>query len=151
MAVDMCPDNTNLLIETDSKLAIGLLIRLPETHQEMWVLVVSNDLEDRTLTLLTNVPLLSEAAIIQVYQDWRLCSRIEHSYRFDQEQGLGIEDLRVQTLERMRRLFAIVLVAAQFIFHPIQCCGYANWAANWASNPTGMALTSSCVASARYC
>lgn len=97
-----------------------LLIRLPETHQEMWVLVVSNDLEDRTLTLLTNVPLLSEAAIIQVYEDWRLRSRIEHGYRFDQEQGLDIEDLRVQTLERMRRLFAIVLVAAQFVFHLIQ-------------------------------
>lgn len=93
------------------------LIRLPEAHQPLWVLVVHDDLEDRTLTLLTNVPLLSEAAVIQVYSDWRLRSHIEHGYRFDQEQGLDVEDLRVHTLERMRRLFAIVLVAAQFVFH----------------------------------
>ena len=96
------------------------LIRLPDTHQQLWVLVAHDDLEDRTLTLLTNVPLLTEAAVIQVYSDWRLRGRIEHGYRFDQEQGLDVEDLRVQTLERMRRLFAIVLVAAQFVFHLIQ-------------------------------
>ena len=34
-----------------------------------------------------------------------------------QEQGLDVEDLRVRTLERMRRLFALVLLAAQFVFH----------------------------------
>jgi hypothetical protein len=96
------------------------LIRLPDTHQQLWVLVAHDDLEDRTLTLLTNVPLLTEAVVIQVYSDWRLRGRIEHGYRFDQEQGLDVEDLRVQTLERMRRLFAIVLVAAHFVFHLIQ-------------------------------
>lgn len=42
--------------------------------------------------------------------------KIEHGYRFDQEQGLDVEDLRVQTLERMRRLFALVLAAAQTVF-----------------------------------
>lgn len=52
-----------------------------------------------------------------VYSDWRLRSRIEHGYRFDQEQGLDVEDMRVQTVERMRRLFALVLVAAQFVFY----------------------------------
>jgi len=53
----------------------------------------------------------------QVYEDWRLRSRIEHGYRFDQEQGLDVEDMRVRTLERMRRLFGLVLAAAQFVFH----------------------------------
>ena len=42
--------------------------------------------------------------------------RIKHGYRFDQEQGLDAEDIRVQTLERMRKLFAWVLVAAQFVY-----------------------------------
>jgi hypothetical protein len=37
-------------------------------------------------------------------------------YRFDQEQGLDVEDMRVQTVERMRRLFAVVLMAAQIVF-----------------------------------
>lgn len=91
-------------------------IRLPETHQPLWVLVVEDDLESRTLTLLTNVPILTETIAQEIYNDWRLRGRIEHGYRFDQEQGLDVEDLRVHTLERMRRIFALVLLAAQFVF-----------------------------------
>ena len=91
-------------------------IRLPETHQKLWALVVENDFEDRILTLLTNVPILNETIAQEIYNDWRLRGRIEHGYRFDQEQGLDVEDLRVQTVERMRRIFALVLVAAQFVF-----------------------------------
>jgi hypothetical protein len=45
-----------------------------------------------------------------------LRGRIEHGYRFDQEQGLDVEDMRVHTLDRMRRLFIIVLLAAQIVF-----------------------------------
>jgi len=97
--------------------AATLHIRLPETHQELWVLVADNTLEDRTLVLLTNIPLLDPATIRQVYADWRLRGRIEHGYRFDQEQGLDVEDLRVQTLEHMKRLFALVLATAQLVFH----------------------------------
>jgi len=91
-------------------------IRLPETLQPLWVLVVEDDLENRTLTLITNIPILNETSAQQIYSDWRLRGRIEHGYRFDQEQGLDLEDLRVHTLERMRRIFALVLVAAQFVF-----------------------------------
>jgi hypothetical protein len=91
-------------------------IRLPDTHQPLWVLVVENDLENRTLTLITNVPIPNIAIAQQLYSDWRLRGRIEHGYRFDQEQGLDVEDVRVHTLERMRRIFALVLVAAQFVF-----------------------------------
>ena len=93
------------------------MIRLPGTHQPLWVLVAHNDLENRHVVLITNIPIHSEADAIQIYSDWRLRGKIEHGYRFDQEQGLDVEDLRVQTLERMRRLFALVLAAAQFVFH----------------------------------
>jgi hypothetical protein len=96
------------------------LVRLPDTHQPLWVLVAYNPLEKRTAVLLTNVPLYTEADAIAVYGDWRLRGKIEHGYRFDQEQGLDVEDLRVHTLERMRRLFALVLAAAQFVFHLMQ-------------------------------
>jgi ribonuclease HI len=34
IAVDMCPGNANLLIETDSKLAVGLLIRGWKTRHD---------------------------------------------------------------------------------------------------------------------
>jgi hypothetical protein len=71
---------------------------------------------DRQLVLITNVPLDCVAMVQQVYNDWRLRSRIEHGYRFDQEQGLDVEDMRVHTLDRMRRLFAIILLSAQLVF-----------------------------------
>jgi hypothetical protein len=91
-------------------------VRLPDTHQPLWVLVIEDDLEHRTLTLITNVTILNTTIAQLLYSDWRLRGRIEHGYRFDQEQGLDVEDVRVHTLERMRRIFALVLVAAQFVF-----------------------------------
>lgn len=92
-------------------------IRLPQTHQKLWVLVAEDNLHPNTLTLLTNIPIRKVASAQAVYADWRLRGRIEHGYRFDQEQGLDVEDLRVRTVERMRRVFALVAAAAQFIFH----------------------------------
>lgn len=98
-----------------------LHLRLPETQQEVWAVVAEEydqeDLAVRTLALLTKVPVVTEADARAVYEDWRLRSRIEHGYRFDQEQGLDVEDMRVQTLARMQRLFVLVVVAAQFVFH----------------------------------
>jgi hypothetical protein len=63
-----------------------------------------------------------EVATAQVlfYEEWRLRGRIEHGYRFCQEAGLDVEDMRVRTLERMRRLFMLVLLAAQFVMHLTQ-------------------------------
>ncbi len=99
-------------------------IRLPDSKQKLWVLVAEDDLEKRTLVLLTNISIRKHATAQAIYQDWRLRGRIEHGYRFDQEQGLDVEDVRVHTLERMRRnalrpfrVFALVLLAAQFVFH----------------------------------
>jgi Transposase DDE domain len=98
-----------------------LALRLPETRQKLWAVVAEEydaaDQAVRTLVLLTNVPVATEAEAQTVYEDWRLRGRIEHGYRFDQEQGLDVEDMRVQTLARMRRMFVLVLLAAQFVFH----------------------------------
>lgn len=92
-------------------------IRLPDNPDQMlWVLVADDPAMDRQLVLITNIPLETIAIVQQVYNDWRLRSRIEHGYRFDQEQGLDVEDMRVHTVERMRRLFAIVLLSAQIVF-----------------------------------
>ncbi len=101
-----------------------LQLRLPETQQELWAVIAEEyDQEEhvvRTLVLMTNVALRTEAEARAVYEDWRLRGRIEHGYRFAQEQGLDVEDVRVQTLPRMRRLFALVLAAAHFVFHVMQ-------------------------------
>ena len=91
-------------------------IRLPGTTRNLWILVADDETLHRQLVLITNVPLISVQAVQEVYNDWRLRTRIEHGYRFDQEQGLDVEDLRVHTVERMRRIFAMVLLAAQIVF-----------------------------------
>ena len=33
------------------------------------------------------------------------------------QDGLDVEDVRVQTLERMRRVFVLIMVAALFVYH----------------------------------
>lgn len=98
-------------------LKVGWLkIRLPGTTRPLWVLVADDQTKSRQLVLMTNVPLLTVEIVREVYADWRLRSRIEHGYRFDQEQGLDVEDVRVHTLDRMQRVFALVLLAAQMVF-----------------------------------
>jgi hypothetical protein len=92
-----------------------LQIRLLDTPQILWVLVAHSFDDAHDLILLTNVPLEHRRIVRQVYRDWRLRGKIDHGYRFDQEEGLDVEDLRVTTLERMRRLFVLVLLAAQFV------------------------------------
>ena len=104
-------------------------IRLPGKEQNLGVIVAYDPQKDRTLTLITNVPLSSIAEVRAVYDDWRLRPRIEHGYRFDQEQGLDVEDMRVQTLERMKRLFILVLAAAQFVFYLID--SWPDQAVQW--------------------
>ena len=97
---------------------IGWLpLRLPSEDWPLWVLTAHDPDLDRDLVLLTNVPIRSAADAQTVYTDWRYRPQIEHSYRFDQEDGLDVEDLRVRTLERMRRLFLLVLLAATFVYH----------------------------------
>jgi len=41
--------------------------------------------------LLTNIPIQDVATAKCIYTDWRLRSRLEHGYRFDQEQGLDVQ------------------------------------------------------------
>lgn len=94
-----------------------LALRLPETQQRLWALVAYDREAHRQLILLTNVPIATAQDAEQVYQQWRRRPRIEHTYRFAQEQGLDLEDMRVQTLERMRRVFVLVLLAALFVYH----------------------------------
>jgi hypothetical protein len=97
-----------------------LMIRLPDTHQVLWALVAHDPHYDRELVLLTTIPVRTAADAQAVYTEWRYRPRIEHTYRFDQEDGLDVEDMRVQTLERMRRVFVLVLMAALFVYHVAQ-------------------------------
>jgi len=100
------------------KIALGWLkLRLPGTDQRLWAVVAHHLDDDHDLVLLTNLPVRTTAAAQAVYTEWRYRPQIEHTYRFDQEAGLDVEDIRVQTIERMRRLFVMVLLAALFVYH----------------------------------
>ena len=79
------------------------------------MLVVHDPEEEHDLILLTHGPLTRAEIVRPVYADWHPRGQIEHGCRFDPEDGLDVEDLRVQPLERMRRLFILVLLAAQFV------------------------------------
>jgi len=94
-----------------------LMIRLLDTHQVLWALVAHDPDYDRDLILLTNIPIRTAAEAQMVYAEWRFRPQIEHTYRFDQEAGLDVEDMRVQTVERMRRVFVLVLLSALFVYH----------------------------------
>lgn len=72
-----------------------LPLRLPATQQRLWALVAYDPVCRRQVILLTNIPLTSPAVAEEVYTQWRCRPRIEHTYRFDQEQGLDVEDMRV--------------------------------------------------------
>lgn len=102
-----------------TELSVGWFpIRLPGQEEWLlWVLVADDPDLDRQLILITNVPIEDEKVALALYTDWRDRPQIEHTYRFDQERGLDVEDICVHTLERMRRLFVLVLMAALFVYH----------------------------------
>lgn len=94
-----------------------LEIYLPDEPQPLWLLAIHDPDLDRDFALLTNRPILTAADAQSVFVTWRYRPDIEHTYRLDQEAGLDVEDLRVHTLEHMRRVFLMVLVAATFLYH----------------------------------
>jgi hypothetical protein len=94
-----------------------LQLRLPDTHQRLWALVVHDPNFGSDLVLITNIPIQTAQDAQTVFSQWRSRPQIEHTYRFDQEDGLDVEDMRVRTLERMRRVFVLVLLAALFVHH----------------------------------
>lgn len=102
-----------------AKVGLGWFqFRLPDRPDTVLWALVAHDMDlDRDLLLITNVPLRDEEDARTVYGRWRRRSHIEHIYRFDQERGLDVEDICVRTLERMRRLFVLVLLAALFVYH----------------------------------
>ena len=92
-------------------------IRRLDTQQVLWVLVAHKMGSDNDLVLITNVPIQTTLDAETVYTQWRHRPQIEHTYRFDQKDGLDVKDMRVRTLERMRRVFVLVLLAALFVYH----------------------------------
>jgi hypothetical protein len=101
-----------------AEIGLGWLkIRIPGEQQVLWAVVAYESKLDRTLVLITNIPIHTAHDAQGVYTQWRYRPQIEHTYRFDQEDGLDIENVRVQTMERMRRVFVLIMIAALFVYH----------------------------------
>lgn len=94
-----------------------LKLFLPGDERPLWLLAIHDPDLDRTIGLLTNCPLVTLNDAQTVFITWRYRPHIEHTYRLDQEAGLDVEDLRVHTLDHMRRVFLMVLAAAAFLYH----------------------------------
>jgi hypothetical protein len=90
-------------------------VRIPDTQQILWVVVAQTEGFPDPLVLFANRSVPSALEAQQVYRDWRYRPTIEHLYRFIQEDGLDVEEIQVQTLERQRRTFVLVLAAALFV------------------------------------
>jgi len=100
------------------RVSLGWLrLYLPATPTPLWLLAIHDPDLDRDIGLLTNRPITTSADAQAVFVTWRYRPDIEHTYRLDQETGLDVEDLRVHTLEHMRRVFLMVLAAAAFLYH----------------------------------
>jgi hypothetical protein len=92
-----------------------LQIRVPRSDQILWMIVSESKLFSEPLVLITNRPVTNVSQAQQIYTDWRLRPAIEHLYRFIQEDGLDIEEIRLHKLERRRRELTLILVAALFV------------------------------------
>jgi hypothetical protein len=93
---------------------VAIVVWAP-ADQLLWALVIHDPDLERDIVLLTNLSIRSSLDARTVYTTWRHRPQIEHTYHFDQEDGLQIEDIQVRTVERMRRVFILVLLAALFV------------------------------------
>ena len=100
----------------EADIGLGWLkVRLPGGGPILWVVVAHDSTKECDIALITNVPIEGPHDAQTVYTQWRFRPQIEHAYRFLQERGFDVEDIQVRTLERMRRLFILVLLAALFV------------------------------------
>jgi hypothetical protein len=116
--------------------------RVPDSTQDLWVVVAESDHFPDPLVLITNREVSSVPSAQDVYEDWCLRPGIEHFYRFIQEEGLDIEKILLRNLERRRRVFGLVLVLALFVLRlpDVWSPALVQWIRSLASSTAGTAM-----------
>jgi hypothetical protein len=119
-----------------------LALRIPETQQLVWLVVAQSDYFQDPLVLMTNHPVSDILTAQQIYRDWLRRPAIEHFYRFIQEDGLDVEEIQVQTMERQRRTFTLVLASALFVLRRpgVWSAATIAWLRALGSSVTGTAM-----------
>jgi hypothetical protein len=116
--------------------------RIPDSDQDLWGVVAETEGFNDPLVLITNCPAENTAAAQSIYHEWRQRAGIEHFYRFIQEDGLDIEEIQLQYLERQRRSFVLVLALALFVLRLPRIWSPAMilWLRSLGSSTTGTAM-----------
>ena len=101
--------------------------RLPDGSLQGWVVVAWNEplgptlpedfwlAETPLILVVINRPVRRARDAWKVYREWAQRGKIEPFYRFQQEDGLDVEAILVHKLERFRRMFLVILMAAFFV------------------------------------
>lgn len=94
-----------------------LKVWLPGHERPYWLVVSQVPTLREIWILLTNVPIRSVKRAKEVWFNYRRRWGIEHKFRFIKKEGLRIEDFKVLSLESIRRLVNVVLLAALLILN----------------------------------
>lgn len=92
-------------------------VRLPGDERPYWLVVSEVYGLNQRWVLLTNVPVTGPERAREIWRDYRRRWRIEETFRFLQREGLRWEDFKVLSLEAIRRLVSVVLIAALFLLN----------------------------------
>jgi len=90
---------------------------LPGHERPYWLIVSKVPTLREIWILLTNVPIRNAKQAKEVWFNYRRRWGIEQEFRFIKKEGLRIEDFKVQSLENIRRLVNVVLLAALLILN----------------------------------
>jgi hypothetical protein len=90
---------------------------LPDHEHPYYLLVSHVHGIGQQWMLLTNVPITNAEQAREIWLNYRRRWRIETTFRFLQKEGLRWDDFKVQDLEAIRRLIAMVLIAALFLLN----------------------------------
>jgi hypothetical protein len=94
-----------------------LQIRLLTRHQVLWVLAGHEPTVHSDVVPISGVPIQTAHDTQMVSAACRYRPPIERTHRFDWEERLETEEIRVRTSQWIRRLFALVLLVALFVHH----------------------------------
>lgn len=92
-------------------------IWLPDHEHPYYLLVSHAHGIGQQWMLLTNVPIPNAEQAREIWFNYRRRWRIETTFRFLQKEGLRWEDFKVLDFEAIRRLIALVLIAALFLLN----------------------------------
>lgn len=110
---------THVCKKRSSSVRLGYCrLRIPSANNlGCWLMVGHALIVKKPLWLLSNVPIPNLDTAVALWWQYRDRPEVEDLFRFLQEHGLDIEDIRLRAQDRIEKLVAVVWAAAQFLWH----------------------------------